>query len=68
MKNEDGATFGPLVAECGKVGISRTVAFSLCHRGLLETFQIGKKRFVYLASLRSLPLRLRKSGQKEVAK
>ena len=58
MKNQNGATFGPLVEECEKVGISRTVAFKLSGLGLLDTFAIGKRRYVYLESLSTLPARL----------
>lgn len=52
--------YGPLVKECGKRGIGRTVAFQLAAKGLIETFTIGSKRFVRLRSLESLPDRLLK--------
>lgn len=50
--------FGPLVGECAKRDIGRTVAFDLAARGLLETFTIGRRRYVYLDSLLTLPERL----------
>lgn len=50
--------FGPLVTECARRGIGRTVAFELARRGLIDTFVIGKKRMVKIASLESLPDRL----------
>lgn len=50
--------FGPLVAECQARGIGRTVAFNLAREGLIETFHIGRRRFVMLDSLDSLPDRL----------
>lgn len=52
-------SFGPLVAECAKRGIGRTVAFDLAKRDVIETFRIGRSRFVVLESLDSLPERLR---------
>jgi len=51
--------FGPLVPECKRRGIAKTKAFELASRGLLDTFMIGRKRFVRIASLESLPDRLR---------
>lgn len=50
--------FGPLVEECARRGISKTVAFDLVKRGLLETFPIGRRRYVRIASLESLPDRM----------
>lgn len=50
--------FGPLVPECRRHGIGRTKAFELAAAGLIETFQIGTKRYVVLDSLRTLPRRL----------
>ncbi len=50
--------FRPFVAECTKVGIGRSKAYELASDGLLETVTIGKKRFVYLDSLYSLPARI----------
>lgn len=50
--------YRPLVEACGDHGISRTVAFELARNGLLQTFTIGARRYVYLDSLRTLPERL----------
>ncbi|WP_457097484.1 hypothetical protein [Lysobacter sp. P5_B9] len=50
--------FGPLVEECEKHGISRTVAFELAANGQLDTFKIGARRYVLLGSLKTLPSRL----------
>lgn len=55
-------SYAPLVAACAQHGIGRTVAFELVRRGLIETFPIGRKRFVILESLRSLPERLKAEG------
>jgi len=49
--------YGPLIAECAKRGISRTVAFNLVRMGMLETACIGRRRYVYLDSLDTLPQR-----------
>lgn len=51
-------TYGPLVRVCAQHGIGRSRAFELARAGLLETFYIGSKRYVYLASIASLPMRL----------
>lgn len=50
--------FGSLVDECAKRGIGRTVAFELARDGLIETFNIGRRRYVKLTSLDTLPDRL----------
>lgn len=50
--------YRPLVEVCGEHGISRTVAFELARTGQLQTFTIGKRRYVLLESLRTLPERL----------
>lgn len=55
MTNNDSPYFGPLVACCAANGISRSVAFELARKGLLETFRINSRRYVMLASLKSLP-------------
>lgn len=56
--------FRPLVEACADHGISRTVAFELAASGTLDTFTIGKRRYVLLDSLRSLPARLAARGTK----
>ena len=62
MRNDKSAQatygYGGLVDECARRGIGRTTAFELASKGLLDTFQIGRKRMVYIASLESLPTRL----------
>jgi hypothetical protein len=58
LNDHDTRNFAPLVEECRAHGISRTVAFELAARGLLETFAIGRRRYVKLDSLRTLPQRL----------
>ena len=54
-------TFGPLVATCKRYGINRGMAFRLARERAVATFLVGRKRFVDIASLESLPERLRKS-------
>lgn len=58
MRTNVDPAYRPLVEACEEHGISRTIAFDLVRRGLLETFAIGKRRYVMLESLRSLPQRL----------
>jgi hypothetical protein len=50
--------FRPFIPECAKVGIGRSKAYELANAGLLETVSIGRRRFVYLDSLYTLPARL----------
>lgn len=50
--------FRPFIPECTKRGIGKTKAYELVDEGLLETFLIGCKRYVYLDSLLTLPERL----------
>lgn len=57
--------FKPLVDACQEHGICRTVAFDLSRRGLLSTFSIGKRRYVHMDSLRTLPERLAAMGVNE---
>lgn len=61
MRTESVPTYRPLVTACAEFGISRTVAFRLVQDGLLHTFTIGTRRYVYLDSLRTLPERLAKA-------
>ncbi|MBV2209454.1 MAG: hypothetical protein KUL77_07820 [Thermomonas sp.] len=58
MQPEAIPTYRPLVTACAEHGISRSVAFELAKSGLLATFTIGARRYVYLDSLRTLPERL----------
>ena len=53
--------FGPFIPECSKKGVGKTKAYELANAGLLETFQIGSKRYIYLDSLLTLPRRLQDS-------
>jgi hypothetical protein len=48
-------TFAPLLEVAATHGFSRTNAYELVRRGFLETFKIGRVRYVVLDSLRSLP-------------
>lgn len=50
--------YGSLVAVCAAHDISRSVAFELARKGLLDTFTIGARRYVYTESVRTLPERL----------
>lgn len=50
--------YGPLVDVCKAHGISRTNAFKLASEGLLETFMMGNRRYVYVKSVHTLPERL----------
>lgn len=54
--------FRPFIPECAKVGIGRSKAYQLADQGLLETVLIGRRRFIYLDSLYSLPGRLDRRG------
>lgn len=49
--------FVPLTEGLKACGISRTRGFELVKAGLLETFTIGRRRYVLLDSLRMLPKR-----------
>lgn len=60
-------TYRPLVTACAEHGISRTVAFELARAGKLDTFTIGKRRYVSLESLRTLPERLAEESAKAAA-
>ena len=51
-------TYGPLVPAAKAFGVSRSVAFDLARRGLIRTFTLGARRYVYLDRLRTLPERL----------
>jgi hypothetical protein len=60
-------TFGPLVETCEKFGIKRTWALELAREGLIETFKLRSRRFVYIDSLKSLPLRVMEGERDGVA-
>lgn len=55
---KDPREFIPFVSGCKERGIQRTSAYALAEAGLLETFLIGRRRFIYLDSLLTLPARL----------
>lgn len=59
--------FAPLVTACAAHGISRTVAYELSASGLLDTFLIGKRRYVHLDSLHTLPDRLAEIEREDAA-
>lgn len=50
--------FGPFIPECGRRGIGKTKAYELANAGLLEVFHIGKRTYVYMDSLLTLPKRM----------
>jgi len=56
--------FGPFIPECRKRGLSKTVAYELLKGGLLETFTLGSRRYVYLDSLLTLPQRVGRTQQR----
>lgn len=58
MESNSLRDYAPFVPECAKRGIGKTKAYELAGDGLLETFTIGAKRFVYLDSLLTLPQRI----------
>lgn len=47
--------FAPMVQFCREHGISRSQAYRLASRGTLQTFNIGRRRFVTVESIRQLP-------------
>ena len=53
--------FVPLVEGCEAHGIRRSMAFRLAREGILETFKIGKRRYVLVSSLKSLPRKMQES-------
>lgn len=58
---QDRVPYQPLVDACRARGICRTTAFELKARGLIDCFNIGRRTFVYLDSLDSLPKRLERA-------
>lgn len=52
-------TYSLLVPTCAAYGIGRTKAFEYAKEGLLETFKLGSRTYVTLASLDALPERIR---------
>jgi hypothetical protein len=50
--------FRAFIPECARHDIGKTTAYALANEGMLETFLIGSKRYVYLDSIATLPERL----------
>lgn len=50
--------YGPLLNECEKRGIRKTRAYEYAAKGLIETFSIGRKKYVYVDSILSLPSKI----------
>ena len=55
--------YRPFIPECTKRGIGKTKAYELANAGLIETFTLGTKRYVFLDSLLSLPHRIAGAAQ-----
>lgn len=53
--SKDTRPFAPMHEALDAVGIPRSNRYELVRRGLLETFRIGRTRYVILESLRRLP-------------
>lgn len=51
MKTKELRDFAPFPAACIDRGIGKTVAYDLLNGGFLDTFKIGRRRYVYLDSL-----------------
>ncbi len=67
MVQPEAPSYAVLTEACAAHGIRRSKAFELAKRGLLDTFTIGHRRFVYLESLRTLPERLAKLDADQAA-
>lgn len=59
--------YGRMVPECRKRGIGRSKAYDLESSGLIETFSIGRGKYVYLDSLDTLPQRANSQAQRDAA-
>lgn len=57
--------YGPLVKTCAAYGIKRSRAYEYVKDGLLASFKMGAKRYVYFASLDALPERIAAVSKKE---
>lgn len=55
--------YRPFIPECELRGIRKTKAYELANAGLLEVFNIGTRKFIYLDSLLSLPQRLQEAAR-----
>lgn len=60
-------TFGGLVREAEKRDIGKTKAFEFAKLGLIETFKIGNRKYVYLDSFDTLPDRIAKVEKSSTA-
>jgi hypothetical protein len=60
--SKDMRPFAPLLEIAAACGIPRTNAYELVRLDLLETFKIGRVRYVVMDSLRSLPQRAGPNG------
>lgn len=58
MEKDSQRPYRAFLPACSQYDIRRTNAYHLAKSGLLETFTIGRKRYIYLDSLDSLPERL----------
>lgn len=54
----------PLLDAIRSVGIGKTKAYELMAQGLIETFLIGTKRYIVMASLYDLPNKLAAAAKK----
>lgn len=67
MENtEPSRDYRPFIPEVRKRGIGKTKAYELVAEGLLDTFLIGTKRYVFLDSLDALPRKLAAMAQETV--
>ncbi len=57
--------YRPFIPECEKRGIRKTKAYELANAGLLEVFNIGTRKFIFLDSLLSLPQRLQEAARQD---
>lgn len=54
--------FAPMIKAGEDRGITRTNMYEMARRNMIETFKIGRTRYVMLDSLRSLPERADANG------
>ena len=62
MEDKSNREYRPFIPECRKRGIGKTKAYELANAGLLEVFNIGTRKFIFLDSLLSLPRRLQEEA------
>ncbi len=63
MKTKELRDFAPFPAACIDRNICKTVAYDLLNQGLLDTFKIGRRRYVYLDSLLTIAERVEAYNQ-----